>query len=450
MRNRKNILLTLLGLAALIFFAVCVYYLPPVHSRLAWRIDDLRARIKNVINPPDEAVFQPSGVDQSTPPPTPTVADLATPSLTPTPEAITDTPGPTLPPTITMTPFPARVSLPGVKYIDQHNRWNYCGPANLAMALTFWGWKGTRDDIAAVVKPGVEDPSLDMIQRGRLDLNVMPYELANYVTDQTDYHIVVRYGGEIDVLKRLIAAGFPVLIEKGYYERDYAGKVGWMGHYLFVTGYDDNDGAFIVQDAYLKPGKNLLSKYNEFIEGWRGFDYLFMVVYPPDREQEVYNLLGTWGDPGWTDQHALDTANNETATLTGIDLFFAWFNKGTSHVQLMQYADAATAYDKAFEIYANLDQAEKDRPYRMMWYQTGPYWAYYYTGRYQDVIDLADTTLSTPSVGPVLEESLYWRGLAENALGDSRAAIKDLKEAVRLNPHFMAAIDKLREWGARP
>jgi tetratricopeptide (TPR) repeat protein len=116
----------------------------------------------------------------------------------------------------------------------------------------------------------------------------------------------------------------------------------------------------------------------------------------------------------------------------------------------MQYADAATAYDKAFEIYANLDQAEKDRPYRMMWYQTGPYWAYDYTGRYQDVIDLADTTLSTPSVGPVLEESLYWRGLAENALGDSRAAIKDLKEAVRLNPHFMAAIDKLREWGARP
>ena len=29
---------------------------------------------------------------------------------------------------------------------------------------------------------------------------------------------VVRYGGDIDMLKRMVAAGFPVVVEKGIYE----------------------------------------------------------------------------------------------------------------------------------------------------------------------------------------------------------------------------------------
>ena len=85
----------------------------------------------------------------------------------------------------------------------------------------------------------------------------MPYEMANFVTDHTDFSIVTRSGGDIELLKRLIAGGFPVLVEKGYYEADYTGKVAWMGHYLYTTGYDEAAGEFIVQDAYLKPGKDM-------------------------------------------------------------------------------------------------------------------------------------------------------------------------------------------------
>ena len=59
------------------------------------------------------------------------------------------------------------MDIPGIIYVDQHNRWNYCGPANLAMALKFWGWKGSRDDIAKVIKPGINDPKLSLIERGR-------------------------------------------------------------------------------------------------------------------------------------------------------------------------------------------------------------------------------------------------------------------------------------------
>jgi hypothetical protein len=317
------------------------------------------------------------------------------------------------------------------------------------MALNFWGWKGTRDDVARAVKPGIQDPKLNFIEQGKSDKNVMMSELANFVVEDTSYNVVVRYGGNLDLIKRFVAAGFPVVIEKGYFERDANGKVTWMGHYLFVTGYDDGQQGFIVQDAYLIPGKSLISKYDTFQAGWRAFDYLFMIVYPPQRQAEVISLLGPYQDDAWADQHALEVANEEVKSLTGLDGFFAWFNKGTSHVQLLQYSEAAAAYDKAFAIYPSLGKADIERPYRMMWYQTGPYRAYFQTGRYQDVINLANTTFKTISE-PTLEESLYWRAMAEYALGDTKSAFKDMRETVRLNKNFDAGWIMINQWGVKP
>ncbi|RPH56947.1 MAG: hypothetical protein EHM81_12320, partial [Chloroflexi bacterium] len=416
---RKKLTLILLTVIGLPILAIGVYNIPFVNEKLSWRLENLRTQIIYFFRPPNEAVFLPSAQEQIDQIVQATLQAFVTPTLTPTPPATATTVGPTLTPTITATPLPKAVSLPGVKYVDQHNRWNYCGPANFTMALNFWGWKGNRDDIAKVVKPGILNSKKDFIQRGFDDKNVMPYEMVDFVNDNTEFHAISRFGGDIDLIKRLIVAGFPVIIEKGYFERDANGKITWMGHYLFVTGYDDKQGGFIVQDAYLIPGKNLLSKYDIFVEGWRSFNYIFMVVYPLAKEQDVYALLGNWYDEKWADQHALGIDNQEVKTLTGLEAFFAWFNKGTSHVQLLQYNDAAPAFDQAFSIYATLGSDDKQRPYRMMWYQTWPYWAYYYSGRYQDVVDLANTTLYKTIAKPTLEESLYWRGLAYLALGQT-------------------------------
>ncbi len=446
----------LIGILLALFLGVGIYNIPYVNVRLAWRIDSLRAELMAIFNPPAEQVFVPLAVTGT--PPVNLLATLPPPGITIVSE---NTAAPTeilatLPPTITPTPLPGRIDLKGSKfYVDQNNRWNYCGPANLTMALNFWGWKGNKDDVAKVVKPGINDPNKSFIDRGRLDLNVMPYELADFVTSETEFSALVRYGGKIEVLRGLLAAGFPVIIEKGYYEIDSQGKYTWLGHYLFVTGYDDREKVFIVQDAFYHhregeaPRKDALVKFDDFINGWRSFNYLFMVVYPTEREQEVYNTLGNWSDPTWTDRYALELANADIGALKDIDLFFAWFNKGTSHVQLQEYSDAASAYDRAFFIYADLDQDESYRPYRMIWYQTSPYWAYFYTGRYQDVINLANLTLSTPSTGPTLEESLYWRAMAEYALGDD-AAFADMRETVRLNPNFEPGLQRLQEWGIAP
>jgi hypothetical protein len=435
---RKPVLFFILAVPLVFILLIGAYSLPPVQAWLDPRLDVLRTRLAYALNPPEEALFIPQEGSQgnnqgSTATATLTPTSTATPTLTA--EGPTDTPAPSPTPTITPTPLPDTVRLEGIKYEHQHNRWNYCGPANLSMALTYWGWDGNRDVVGQYVKPSDDDK------------NVMPYEMEDFVETQTSgMAATTRMGGEIELIKRMLAAGFPVVAEKGYYEYDYTGKLGWLGHYQFVTGYDQSQEVLIVQDTYVDEGENHEISYDEFIEGWRSFNYTFLIIYPQERLDEVLSAMGPWADPLWANQHALEIAQSEIQTLSGIDQFFAQFNEGTSHVNLQQYVDGAAAFDRSFSLYADLLD-DGLRPYRILWYQTWPYWAYYYSGRYQDVINLAETTLFDTISKPVLEESFYWRGLAREALGDLQGAIDDMRQSIELNPNFGPGWDQLARLG---
>jgi tetratricopeptide (TPR) repeat protein len=442
----------LLAVLLALLLAIGVYFIPPVHDRLAWRIDTLRTKITYFFNPPAEAVFQPTEQSMLET----VVAQTMQAYQTPRPPTKTATlrPGPTATPTVTSTPLPEIVQLEGVKYEHQHGRFNYCGPANFSMALTFWGWDGNRDVIGKAVMPGNTSSEGKPVNK---DKNVMPYELQDYIAENVpNMSSVIRYGGDIDLLRRMLSTGYPVVVEKGIYELDLNGKMGWMGHYAFVTGYDDAKQEIIYQDTYQPAGaprgNNRRISYEKFIEGWRAFNYIFVVVYPYEREAQVLSLLGDWADANWAAQHALDRAENESRTLLGIDQYFAWFNKGTSYASLAQpdYSSAALAYDYAFGLYAKLTGDESIRPYRMMWYQTGPYKAYFFSGRYMDVINLATTTLEDTISEPNLEESLYWRGQAEYMIGDTNAAIEDYRAALKIHPNWGTAIQALQDLGVAP
>ncbi len=425
-----------------------VYYLPPVHSRLAWRVDDAYSRIKYFFNPPDQADFQLEQTDNFESILATTRAEYSltlTPVFTRTP---TSTPIITFTPTISPTPLPSSVALSGVKYESQSGHNNYCGPTNFSMALTFWGWEGNRSTIGDALMPGNR---LDKNGKaGDNDKNVMPYEFQDYITENVaGMTSVMRYGGDIDVLKRLTAGGFPVIVEKGIYELDMLGKVSWMGHYQFVTGYDDATSEVIVQDSYLD-GPNFHINYLEFTNSWRAFNYLFLVVYPEERESEVIDLLGALAEPDTAAHIALDRAKKEVATLTGNDQFWAAFNVGTSHVAMHEYIDAADAYDNAFGLYSELSTEITSRPYRVMWYQTGPYFAYYYSNRFSDVINLANTTLNDTISKPILEESLLWRGRAYYMAGDTQSAITDYRAALKVHVNWDPAVQALQDLGVQP
>jgi hypothetical protein len=417
-------------LIAILLLAVgmLVYSLPPVQDRLAWRVAEWRAQIKYALFPPAEAVFTPdptlAAMVQSTLAAIPPTATATPPSSTPAPPTITPTP------TATPLPLPPSAYLSGVQH--EYEKWNNCGPATLAMTLSFWGWEGDQIPIATFVKPNPRDK------------NVMPYELQSFVEQATGLRMIVRTGGDLELIKHLIAAGFPVMVEKGY---DFPGAdKGWMGHYQLVVGYDDAQERFTAYDSYTG-GPNLPVPYDQLESNWRAFNFTYLIPYPPEQEEGLFSVLGEQADEQASIQSAALRASDEIYTLTGRDQFFAWFNRGSSLVQLQDYAGAAAAYDEAFRLQAALEP--ETRPWRMLWYQTGPYWAYQYSGRYYDVISLATSTLSAMSE-PVLEESYYWRGMARNALGDVTGAVEDWRAAVETHPGFEPALAQLQAVGVGP
>jgi tetratricopeptide (TPR) repeat protein len=323
------------------------------------------------------------------------------------------------------------MALKGVVYESQEGHWNYCAPANLAMALSFWGWKGNEDVVGPILKP---DPK---------DKNVMPYEMAAYVQGQTNLRVVSRLAGDLDLLKHFLAAGFPVLVEKGTYLKDLTGVVSWMGHYQVLTGYDDSAKYFIAQDSFVGPDFHVA--YDTMRDGWRAFNYLYLIIYTPAKEKEVMAILGPDADETNNYKHASELASTEIYATTGIDQYFAWFNRGTSLVQLQDYAGASNAYDQAFAVYPSIP--EDKRPWRMLWYQTGPYFAYYYNQRYYDVETLATTTLTAMQSEKNLEETYYWRGMAEAALKDTANAISDFRTSLQYHPGFEVSIFQLKSLG---
>jgi hypothetical protein len=414
---------------------VALYQFPPVVDRLSWRFDNLRSQIRYILNPPEKAVFIPQeqtilNVTEVNHPLEPTTTNDAKLTLTQslTQPLSTATPTLTPSPTISPTSIPEAVILTGTTH--EYQQMNNCGPATLSMALSYWGWSGDQRDTRTVLRPNFT--TFD-------DKNVSPYEMEAFVNSSTSLNAIVRVGGDIDLLKRLVAAGFPVVIEKGFQPP----KEDWMGHYSLITGYDDSRDRFITQDSYIMA--DFPVPYNELVERWwRDFNHIYLVIYPPDLFDEVFVVIGSHTDVVGNFQYAAQDASQEVGNLTGRDLFFAWYNLGTNLLGVNDFVGAASAYDAAFEVYAGLP--EDQRPWRMLWYQVGPYEAYYHTSRYQDVITLANQTLSFLGA-PILEESLYWRGLSKEATGDIEGAIADLVRAAEINPTSTDVLAHLQRLG---
>ena len=309
--------------------------------------------------------------------------------------------------------LPASWNLTGIQHIYQG--WNNCGPATLTMGLTYFGFKNDQYPAAQWLKPNSEDK------------NVSPWQIVEYVNNQIGGTVkaLLRTGGTLDRLKQLISSNFVVIIEEGY---DPPGKnLGWMGHYLLLSGYDDNAQQFTSQDSY--EGPNVIVPYTQESQYWEHFNHLYLVLYDGSREAELMALLGDDADARQNSYNALVQATND-ARANGSDPF-AWFNIGTNYVALGDYDRAAAAYDQARNL---------GLPWRMMWYQFGPFEAYYHMQRYQDMIDLAQANLNDGG-GQYVEETFYYGGLAREGLGENDRALSNFNGALSFNPNFTPARD---------
>lgn len=408
---KKHILIISAGSIVL---AILLYQIPAVNSRLSWRFEVARTYIKNVINPVGDvptAIPNPAQVVTPTVPavPSPTIEADATPTpVTPTPD-----------------PPPAQALLASPPYEKQSA--NNCGPAALSMMLHMFGWTGSQKDISDVIKP----------VNG--DRNVNPEEMAYWVRNYAGWlRIEYRLGGDLVTLKRLLAASHPVIVEAttslnpddtGWPDDDL-----WAAHYLLLTGYDDATQSFTAQDTYRGPDKMI--SYEQLESEWKPFNYMYMVVYLPEQEEQIETILGSNWDPDLNRQSALDLA--QAAAANDPADAFAWFNVGSNLVYFERYDEANTAYDKAREL---------GLPQRMFRYQFGPFLANFHANRNDDLLALTDYALQRTDMS---EETWLWRGWALYRDGDLNGAIKAWRKALAVRPGYEDALYALNFVGSTP
>ncbi|MCO5198916.1 MAG: C39 family peptidase [Anaerolineae bacterium] len=368
----------------------------------------------------DEAALQPTATNTPEPTATPVAVEVVEESAEPTATPLPPTETPTPAPTATPEPLPLTVLLEGLTNVPQ--TFNNCGPANLSIVLDYHGDETTQTDAAAYLKPNPNDR------------NVSPWQISDYVNEFTALSSTVHSGGEMEMLKRLIAAGYAPVIERG---ADFDDGQGWYGHYLTLFGYDDEKETFMAMDTYAVPWAPNGSEftYEDIWDSWRAFNYTFYVVYPPEEEQVVFDIVGEeLLDEQRMWQKTIEVANRDIAA--NPEDPFAWFNLGTAYTELgrlngqqVDYQQGAAAFDQARTI---------GLPQRMLWYQFRPYLAYYKVGRMQDVIDLAEATAES-SGGQNVEETYYWLGNALTLNGNVSGAIEAYEQALKINENFYYA-----------
>ncbi len=363
--------------------------------------------------------------------PTFTPTEIVWPTETPTPNNIlstdavmptaqpTHTPTYTPSPSSTPTPIPlpnqATLQLDNLKWEQQG--WNNCGPTTITIGLTYFGYAQNQQRAVRFLKPNVEDT------------NVSPSQLVDFVNRDAGLELGVRalyrVGGTPRLLKLLVANEFPVIVERGIVEEEQ----GWMGHYSLVVGFDESSQEYLLFDSWYGYGRGsgLRLPMRVIEEGWQQFNYTFIVIFPAAREQELMVLLGDYADFDKSAQIAADIARQEVAQDQQDK--WAWFNWGTSLTLLGKYQEAANAYDYARTL---------DLPFRMLWYQFGPYVAYYHVGRYDDVLALA---LASERTTPYVEEIYYYRGLVYAAQGKVDSAVFQFDRALQYNSNFTPAAE---------
>ena len=390
-----------------------------LQDRLAWRADMAYTYVRAILNPAGAmptSLPDPRVVTRREPTATPDRMIALAPTLAPTN-------GPTLTPTASPTPIPSAASLNPPKWEKQDA--NNCGPTTLAMYLRYFGWEGDQFTISNLIKPKREDR------------NVNVDELIYYVRNHAGWlNIEYRVGGDLETLKRFLAAGLPVMIEEGtlldqtYWPNDDR----WAAHYLLLTGYDDTAKTFIGQDSYYGPDKRI--PYPDLDKAWQTFNRVYIVIYPPNQDAVVKSIIGPDWDEATNRTHALEVAQAETSS--DPDNPFTWFNLGTNLAYFERYIEATDAFDRARNL---------GLPQRMLRYQFGPFMAYFHSGQLDELASLLEYSLKITRNS---EETFLWRGWMEYRKGDKVAAIADFRRALDENPNYEDALYALRFTGAIP
>lgn len=244
---------------------------------------------------------------------------------------------PTPVPSPTAVPLPASFSLPPARWIGQ--TYNNCGPATVAQLLQYFGYEVDQATTKAKLRSGSDDK------------NVTLDEVSAYLKQDFGLESQVLINGNIPILKQLLAAGIPVVVEEWLRPNED------IGHVLLLRGYDDDRGGFVADDVYLGP--NRFFPYEQFEwDQWQPFNRIYLPVYRPQQEETVRRIVGEDWDRDLMYRRALAAAQAETGLFP--ENAYSWLNLGSIALTLGE-TDLA---DRSLERSRSLGW-----PARLLWYR---------------------------------------------------------------------------------
>ncbi len=299
--------------------------------------------------------------------------------------------------------------LPGAKWVAQ--TFNNCGPATTSMVLQYFDFNVNQNETKAKLRTNADDK------------NVFTYEMADYIKKDYGIESKLLYGGDIALLKKLVANGFYVVVEDWLHPNED------IGHVTIIRGFDDEQGVLIADDSYI--GINITYPYEEFSQTqWKAFNYEYLPVYKAGSEELLKAIVGSSWDPKVMYKKSADIARTEIAK--NDNDMHAWFNLGTSNYGLGNYTEAKVAFEKSKSI---------GWPKRMLWYQIEPLQTYNKLGEYQKAIDLSNIALwSNDSFAEAhVEKAIAYKGLGQ--MEQSRA---EAQTALNFAPNLKSAQELLK------
>lgn len=305
-------------------------------------------------------------------------------------------------PTLSPSPFPIPTAKPPTKLILLNNGYhifqtfNNCGPASLSMALSFYGINVSQKILGDELRPyqiasGIND-----------DKSVTLSEIAEKSKD-FGFVPILRPNGTPQVLINFIANNMPIIA------RTWTKPNEDIGHFRVIKGYDQEKMIFIQDDSL--QGKNLEFSFDEFNILWEKFGYEYLVLVPPEKLEIAKQILGDDYDEGTAWQKAANTAQNQ-------------FNLSISLFHIGKMEESV----KSFE------QVEDMLPFRTLWYQIEPIYAYYKLNNFEKVFRITDKIINNGN--RAYSEVYIIRANSYKKMGMADKAQEELGKAIFYNKNI--------------
>jgi hypothetical protein len=354
----------------------------------------------------------------------PTIVAAAATALPTATTIPTVAPSPTsAPPTATAAPTTAPAPLPGAVFLQPMSHWfqgwNQCAEESSAMALSYFGINLDPNAVTAILRPNNGPKGSKNVEAPRI------VEFLRTQNVKAEWY----QGGTNERVKRLVAAGVPVIVGQWQNRADHAG----VGHWRVVRGYDDAKGVFVMNDSMV--GNAVPISYSEFDDLWPVYSYVYIPVWNDKLDPAVQKIMGD-------DMNRNTNIARATAYIQGrieqqpqnAELYFAL---GGVRYQAGDYQKAVDLYHKA----TGMGLVQK-YPWTL-WYQSWPVPALAAVGLQDEALQVAQQNIQSAGVYSIMHveraKIFEQRGDIATAKREYQMALVDDKN----NANAQAALKRL-------